>query len=98
MNTDRPKVFFDVTADGVALGRIEFELYSDIVPITAENFRCLCTGEKGNGLHYKGCGFHRIIPEFMLQREISPTITELEENQFMETNLKMKTSKNIMIK
>ena len=67
MNTDRPKVFFDVTADGAALGRIEFELYSDIVPLTAENFRCLCTGEKGNGLHYKGCGFHRIIPEFMLQ-------------------------------
>ena len=53
MNTDRPKVFFDVTADGAALGRIEFELYSDIVPLTAENFRCLCTGEKGNGLHYK---------------------------------------------
>ena len=46
MNTDRPKVFFDVTADGAALGRIEFELYSDIVPLTAENFRCLCTGEK----------------------------------------------------
>ena len=67
MNTDRPKVFFDVTADGAALGRIEFELYSDIVPLTAENFRCLCTGEKGNGLHNKGCGFHRIIPEFMLQ-------------------------------
>lgn len=53
MNTDRPKVFFDVTADGAALGRIEFELYSDIVPLTAENFRCLCTGEKGNGLHYQ---------------------------------------------
>ena len=41
MNTDHPKVFFDVTADGAALGRIEFELYSDIVPLTAENFRCL---------------------------------------------------------
>ena len=66
MNT-RPKCFFDVTAGGSPLGRIIFELYSDVVPITAENFRCLCTGEKGNGLHYKGCGFHRIIPEFMLQ-------------------------------
>lgn len=66
MNT-RPKCYFDVTAGGSPLGRIIFELYSDVVPITAENFRCLCTGEKGNGLHYKGCGFHRIIPEFMLQ-------------------------------
>ena len=62
MNTNRPHCFFDITVDGAPLGRIEFELYSDIVPITAENFRCLCTGEKGNGLHYKGCGFHRIIP------------------------------------
>ena len=67
MNTKRPHCFFDITVDGAPLGRIEFELYSDIVPITAENFRCLCTREKGNGLHYKGCGFHRIIPEFMLQ-------------------------------
>ena len=99
MNTDRPKVFFDVTADGAALGRIEFELYSDIVPLTAENFRCLCTGEKGNGLHYKGCGFHRIIPEFMLQGgDFLPTITELEESQFTETNSKMKISKNTIIK
>ena len=98
MNTDRPKVFFDVTADGAALGRIEFELYSDIVPLTAENFRCLCTGEKGNGLHYKGCGFHRIIPEFMLQGGTLPTVTELEESQFTETNSKMKISKNTIIK
>ena len=63
----RPKCFFDITVNNKRLGRIVFELYSDIVPITAENFRCLCTGEKGNGLHYKGCGFHRVIPEFMLQ-------------------------------
>ena len=45
--SDRPRVFFDVTVSNVALGRIVFELYHDVVPKTAENFRCLCTGEKG---------------------------------------------------
>ena len=44
-----------------------FELFQDKVPQTAENFRCLCTGEKGGVLHYKGNIFHRIIPGFMMQ-------------------------------
>jgi len=61
----RPRVFFKMAADGVELGKVEFELYSDVVPKTAENFRALCTGEKGFG--FKSSIFHRVIPNFMCQ-------------------------------
>ncbi|KAM9381848.1 peptidyl-prolyl cis-trans isomerase D [Phaethornis superciliosus] len=68
-----PRAFFDVDIGGERVGRIVFELFADVVPKTAENFRALCTGEKGTGpttgkpLHYKGCPFHRIIKQFMVQ-------------------------------
>jgi peptidylprolyl isomerase len=57
--------FFDITADGKPMGRIEFSLYDDLVPKTAENFRALCVGHQVGG--YKGSSFHRIIPKFMCQ-------------------------------
>jgi cyclophilin family peptidyl-prolyl cis-trans isomerase len=50
-----------------ASGRLEIELFADVVPKTAENFRCLCTGEKGSDLHFKGSTLHRVIPGFMAQ-------------------------------
>ena len=62
---DLPTVFFDVEIGGKYAGRVKMRLRSDIVPKTAENFRCLCTGEKGFG--FDGSFFHRIIPGFMCQ-------------------------------
>ncbi|XP_072296375.1 peptidyl-prolyl cis-trans isomerase D [Eucyclogobius newberryi] len=72
-NPANPRVFFDVDIGGEKAGRIVLELFADVTPRTAENFRALCTGEKGIGkstgkpLHFKGCPFHRIIKQFMIQ-------------------------------
>jgi cyclophilin family peptidyl-prolyl cis-trans isomerase len=70
---DNPHVYFDLKHGEESLGRVVMQLYRDVTPKTAENFRCLCTGEKGTGpvsgkpLHYKGCTLHRIIKDFMIQ-------------------------------
>lgn len=72
-----PVVFFDVCADDEPLGRITMELFSNIVPLTAENFRALCTGEKGFG--FRNSIFHRVIPEFVCQVSINGITTKVKE-------------------
>ena len=68
-----PQVFFDMTIGGEPAGKIVMRLRTDVVPKTCENFRALCTGEKGKDeksgkdLAFKGSSFHRVIPGFMCQ-------------------------------
>jgi len=66
-----PQVWFDVSFGGAVQHRVVFELFANVVPRTADNFRCLCTGEvaasDGSPLTFKGSKFHRIIPGFMAQ-------------------------------
>ncbi|XP_018414151.1 PREDICTED: NK-tumor recognition protein [Nanorana parkeri] len=69
----RPQCYFDVEINRDPVGRIVFQLFSDVCPKTCMNFLSLCTGEKGIGkvtgkkLWYKGSTFHRVVKHFMIQ-------------------------------
>ena len=67
-----PRVFLDLAVGPTPVGRVVIILKADKAPKTCENFRCLCTGEKGvdskgRKLHFKGSSFHRVVPDFLLQ-------------------------------
>eukprot|EP01132_Coremiostelium_polycephalum_P007707 gene7707-9481_t len=68
--TENSIVFFDISIGGQHIGRIKIELFDDVVPKTAENFRQFCTGEyrvAGIPIGYKGCSFHKVSKDFMIQ-------------------------------
>ena len=66
-SAQHPRVYMDIHVGGKPAGRVEFELFETHFPKTSENFRALCTGEKGAKLNFAGCPFHRVVPGFVCQ-------------------------------
>uniref|UniRef100_H2YXR0 Peptidyl-prolyl cis-trans isomerase n=1 Tax=Ciona savignyi TaxID=51511 RepID=H2YXR0_CIOSA len=93
-----PIVFMDISVGGQAIGRIKMELFMDIVPQTAENFRQFCTGEfkkDGIPIGYKGCSFHRVIKDFMVQggdfvQNNGTGLMSIYGGKFADENFKMR--------
>lgn len=99
-NPNNPVVFFDVAVGSTEIGRIKFELFADVVPKTAENFRQFCTGEyrkDGVPVGFRRCAFHRVIKDFMVQggdfvNGDGTGLTSIFGGPFADENFKLKHS------
>ncbi|KAL8198588.1 UNVERIFIED_CONTAM: hypothetical protein K2H54_016986 [Gekko kuhli] len=99
-NPNNPVVFFDITIGGQEVGRMKVELFADVVPKTAENFRQFCTGEfrkDGVPIGYKGSTFHRVIKDFMIQggdfvNGDGTGVASIYRGPFADENFKLKHS------
>ncbi|KYO30029.1 nuclease-sensitive element-binding protein 1 [Alligator mississippiensis] len=99
-NPNNPVVFFDVTIGGQEVGRMKIELFADVIPKTAENFRQFCTGEfrkDGVPIGYKGSTFHRVIKDFMIQggdfvNGDGTGVASIYRGPFADENFKLKHS------